>query len=135
MIDPNSSGKEAATPGTVFYDGACCFCRASLRRMGGPFRRAGFKFVPYQQAVTAGTPAMPPAEFEREMKLLRADGRWFGGADAWIEMCLHVGWLKPFGWLGRVPGILQVLRWGYRRIAANRQCLVGQCRIDQETRS
>jgi predicted DCC family thiol-disulfide oxidoreductase YuxK len=111
--------------GTVFFDGDCTFCRASLRRLGGPFQQAGFEFVPYQQALANGAELPPAAEFAREMKLRRADGRWFGGADAWMEMCLHVAWLKPFGWLGRVPGIHQILHWGYRRIAANRHCLGG----------
>jgi predicted DCC family thiol-disulfide oxidoreductase YuxK len=88
-------------------------------------------FVPYQEAVASGVHPLAPEEFEREMKLLRADGRWFGGAAAWIEMCLHVAWLKPVGWLGRLPGIRQLLHWGYRRIAANRHCLGGQCSVEQ----
>jgi predicted DCC family thiol-disulfide oxidoreductase YuxK len=98
-----------------------------LRRFGGPFRRAGFEFVPYQQALAHGVAMLPAAEFEREMKLRRADGHWFGGAQAWIEMCREVTWLKPLGWLGELPGIHHLLAWGYRRIAANRYCLARRC--------
>jgi len=127
MNPPNPERQAAAGPGTVFYDGECGFCRASLRRFSGPFRRVGFKFVPYQEAVAADTHPLPPEEFEREMKLRRGDGRWFGGADAWLEMCARVGWLRPLGWLGGLPGIHQLLHWGYHRIAANRHCLGGRC--------
>ena len=123
-----SSQHTAASPGTVFFDGECRFCRASLRRFSGPFRKAGFQFVPYQE-MTVGTHPFTPEEFEREMKLRRGDGHWFGGADAWLEMCARVAWLRPLGWIGRLPGIHQCLHWGYRRIAANRHCLGGRCEL------
>jgi predicted DCC family thiol-disulfide oxidoreductase YuxK len=128
MKAPLYSQHTAASPGTVFYDGECGFCRASLRRFSAPFKRAGFEFVPYQEN-TPGTHPFAPEEFEREMKLKRGDGRWFGGADAWLEMCAQVFWLRPLNWIGRLPGIHQCLHWGYRRIAANRHCLGGRCEL------
>lgn len=116
-------------PGTVFYDGACGFCRGSLRRFGGPFRKAGFTFVPYQEAAVGECNGMACGEFANEMKLRRHDGRWFGGADAWFEMCAAVNWLRPVAWLGRLPGLLQLSRWMYRRIAANRHRLGARCEL------
>jgi predicted DCC family thiol-disulfide oxidoreductase YuxK len=123
----NANPAAKRSPGTVFYDGECGFCHASLRRFGGPFRRAGFVFTPCQEALASGTVDLPPEEFANEMKLRRCDGRWFGGAEAWLEMCASVGWLRPVAWLGRWPGILHLLRWTYRRIAANRHGLGGRC--------
>ena len=115
--------------GRVFYDAECSLCLNMLRRFGGLFTRAGFQFVPLQEAIDSGTYPVPAEEFYREMKLLRADGTWLGGFDAWLELWSAVWWLRPLVWLFRLPGLHALGMWGYRKTAANRRCFGNACTI------
>ena len=65
----------------------------------------------------------------REMRLLLADGRDLGGADAVVEIARHIWWAWPLWLVSRVPGARAILRAIYRVIAANRHCIGGACKI------
>lgn len=121
--------------GTAFYDAECGFCTRLLARFGGPFRRAGFAFVPLQEVLRQGEPPLPEAEFRREMKLQLPDGRWLGAADAWLAMARQVWWLRPWAWVGGLPGCRSLVRVVYRWLAANRHRLGGQCTLARGTGS
>lgn len=97
----------------VFYDGECAFCTRWARR-----GRAwlGFRFV----AVANGAA-------EIEMKVVTDAGAWLRGADAIVFLCRHVWWLWVVWAVSRLPGMMRVLRWTYRWVAANRYCLNGAC--------
>ena len=46
-----------------------------------------------------------------------------GGADALMELCRHIWWGWPLWLLSRFPGVMRLLRWLYRRVAARRHRL------------
>jgi predicted DCC family thiol-disulfide oxidoreductase YuxK len=119
----------APARGTVFFDADCSLCRRLVARHGSIFERRGFLFEPLQRAIRSGLHPIPAAEFQREMKLLTADRRWLGGADAWLELWASVGWMRPLAMLGRLPGLHALAVWIYGHIAANRHCLDGACRL------
>jgi predicted DCC family thiol-disulfide oxidoreductase YuxK len=63
------------------------------------------------------------------MKLLTADGRLFGGADAIVQITRSIWWAWPFYAIAQLPGIKKSLRTIYIRIARNRHCFSGRCRL------
>lgn len=113
--------------GHVFYDADCNLCDGLVRHLSGPFRRAGFAFKPLQSAIASGAYSIPASEFLREMKLLRSDGTWCGGVDAWIEIFRDVKVLRPVAWLIQKPFCHSVTVRFYRWFAAHRGCFGGTC--------
>ncbi len=79
-----------------------------------------------------GLPTHGPAyaTIPDEMKLLLADGRIIGGADAVAALACAVWYLTPAGWLMRLPGLRQLAAAAYRWVAANRQRL-GICQVPE----
>src|SRR5205823_11899538 len=70
--------------GWILYDGACRSCTASARRFDRIFRRRGFLFLPLQTNWIMERLDLEPGAPLEEMRLLTADGRDIGGADAVI---------------------------------------------------
>ncbi len=114
--------------GWVFYDAACPLCVAGVRRIGGVFTRRGFVWEPLQTLDAAARLRTSPVEISGEMKLLLADGRVIGGADAWAELFRSVWWLCPLGWLMRLPSLRELSHAAYRWMGRNRYCIGGICR-------
>lgn len=126
MTDKDATG----CAGWVFYDADCPLCVAGVRRIGGLFARRGFAWEPLQGPDVALRLGASPAAMLDEMKLLLADGRVVGGADAWSELLRSVWWLSPLGWLMRLPGLHELCLAAYCCLARNRYCLGGACRRD-----
>ncbi|MDA7916434.1 DUF393 domain-containing protein, partial [Verrucomicrobia bacterium] len=113
----------------VFYDGECNLCKGLLRRFGGIFKKRAH-FEPLQETIKHNEFNLPTEEFLREMKLLRPDGTWAGGADAWIALFKTVWYLYPIGVIAALPGIHAMVHAIYRRIARKRHCSDGNCGIE-----
>lgn len=64
-----------------------------------------------------------------EMRLLKPDGRMFGGADALLEISRQFGWAWPLRQLGRIPVVMGLFRAGYSWIARHRHCANGACNV------
>lgn len=124
--------KDARTAqgGWVFYDAECPLCVAGVQRIGGLFVRRGFVWKPLQGPEVAAKLGVSQSDTLGEMKLLLASGRVVGGADAWAELLRSVWWLRPLGWLMRLPGLHDLCLAAYRCLARNRYCLGGACRRD-----
>lgn len=69
-----------------------------------------------------------------EMRLVLADGRNLGGADAIVEIARHIWWAWPLWAVSRFPGIMPILRAGYRVVAANRHCANDVCLITHRSK-
>lgn len=126
---PSDNTQRRSRPGRVFYDGECAFCRALVDRLSPPFRRRGFSFEPLRSVGVAealGYRSDSP-ELLAEMRLLTADGRIYGGADAVLHLIGRIAWLRPLAWIGSLPGAKQILRAAYRRVAARRSCRGNAC--------
>src|SRR5436309_25528 len=98
----------------VLYDGACTFCTRWARRAERWLPKRGFRFAPLP---VAGD----------EMKVVTTTGEMLGGADAAVYLARHMWWAWPVWAVSRLPGVMAVLRRGYRWVAANRYCVGGAC--------
>src|SRR5437870_5633819 len=108
--------------GWILYDGDCRSCTASARRFDRTFRRRRFLFLPLQTNWVMKRLDLEPGAPLEEMRVLTADGRDIGGADAVIFLARQIWWAQPFAALARLPGMHKLLDRGYRWIAAHRGC-------------
>jgi predicted DCC family thiol-disulfide oxidoreductase YuxK len=115
--------------GWVLYDGECPLCTNAARRFDGLLHRHHFNLAPLQAAWARQRLGLKAGEPLMEMKLLAEDGRIFGGADALVQIARRIRWAWPLFVLAQIPGAMILLRAIYRRVAANRQCLSGDCRV------
>lgn len=130
MITENTITSDATKiRGWIFYDADCGLCCESVRRTRALFARRGFVWEPLQTTKAAALLGAHAAGPLTEMKLLLADGRVLGGAEAWAEMFLSVWWLWPLGWLMRLPGLKLLSREVYRWLARNRHRLGAACGV------
>ena len=125
-ITDNNANKPA---GWIFFDAECRFCVAYRRRWGRIFEHRGFVWLPLQTAGAAERLGITDQELRAEMWLQRADGRKFGGVNAWAVLLRRVWWLWPLGFVLALPGFNAAGRGFYRWIAKNRQCLGGACTV------
>jgi hypothetical protein len=66
-------------------------------------------------------------ELMREMRFLLSDGSQSGGADAAVALAREIWWGRPLVWLAQLPGMMGLLRDGYRWVAAGRSCAAASC--------
>jgi predicted DCC family thiol-disulfide oxidoreductase YuxK len=115
--------------GWVFYDAHCPFCTRWACRADELLARRGWHLAPLQAEWVRLRLGLKDAEPLLEMKLLTADGRIFGGADAIIHVVRSIWWAWPLFALAQFPGITPLLRTIYRRVANNRFCFGGRCAL------
>ena len=126
---------ERYTPpaGWVVYDGACGVCSRLARRFRGMLERRGFALVPLQAPWMSSrlrfSYGIPLENLLDEMRVLTADGRALGGADAVLFLAGRVWWAWPVAALGSLPLLRVLLGRGYRWFAANRHRVSQACGI------
>lgn len=129
-MDTEITDNTARQPvGWIFYDGDCRLCLGWAERMREVLTRRHFALLPLQSPEALcrlgdGTPVTLD-----EMRLLLADGRNLGGADAIMEIARRISWAWPLWAISRFPGIMLLLRKAYRVLADNRHCANGACLI------
>ena len=116
----DSKGRHAR--GWLFYDADCAFCTKVVRAFAPTLQRKGFALAPLQDPRVGQLLGLSQRELLREMRLLRSDGRQFGGADAAVALAREIWWARPLVWLAALPGMMRMLRFAYRWIAARRRC-------------
>lgn len=70
---------------------------------------------------------MPREQLLFEMRFLLSDGSQYGGADAAVALAREIWWGRPLVWISKIPGMMEILRKGYRWIAAKRSCAAVSC--------
>jgi predicted DCC family thiol-disulfide oxidoreductase YuxK len=115
--------------GWVCFDAECGLCASLARRFGPLLHRHGFALLPLQTLCVKDRLANTGEELLSEMRLIHAQGRVHGGADALAEIARHIWWAKPVHWLSHVSLVNSVFRSGYEWVARNRTCLVGSCAV------
>lgn len=103
--------------GRVLYDAECPLCRSLADRFGPFLTGLGFELGSLQEAGFT----------LEEMRVLTADGRVFGGADALLHVAGRAWWGRPLTLLARAPGMMALARRAYRFVAARRDCRGGAC--------
>lgn len=90
--------------------------------------------APLQDPRVAALLALPHDELMKEMQFLLSDGSRYGGADAAVELAREIWWATPLVWFSKIPGAMEILRKGYRWVAANRSCSAAQCPVEQSSK-
>ena len=123
---PEQTGEAAR--GWVFYDGDCSLCAGAAARFALLLHRHHFNLAPLQAAWVRKRIGLEPDEPLAEMKLLAADGRIYGGADALLQIARAIWWLWPLGHLLTMPGIHWLAGCTYRWVARHRYYFGGRCK-------
>jgi predicted DCC family thiol-disulfide oxidoreductase YuxK len=113
--------------GWIFYDADCPFCSRWALRTDELLARRGWHLAPLQADWARLRLGLKEGEPLLDMKLLTADGRIFGGADAYVYAARTIWWAWPFFAFAQLPGITPVLNAVYRCIAKNRYCFGRRC--------
>jgi predicted DCC family thiol-disulfide oxidoreductase YuxK len=113
----------------LFYDGECRLCRESAGRVESILARRRIRLCTLQSSEAPQRLGLSGRALLREIRLLLADGRNLGGADAVMEISRRIWWAWPLWLFSRVPGVRPLLHAVYRVIATNRYCIGGVCNI------
>ena len=122
-----TDGKGRHARGWLFFDAECAFCTRIARWLAPILERRVLAVAPLQDPRVGALLGMSREELLREMRLLLSDGRQFGGADAAVALAHKIWWARPLVWLAWLPGMLDLLRRGYARQAARRNCAAVSC--------
>lgn len=113
----------------MFYDGHCPICRRWVGRMHTALVCRGLHPVPLQAAWARRRLGLGDGDPLVEMKLLMDGGVIYGGADALLEIARAIWWAWPLFAIAQFPGVKQLMRGIYSRLAANRPCDDGRCGV------
>jgi predicted DCC family thiol-disulfide oxidoreductase YuxK len=117
-----TDGKGRHARGWLFFDADCGFCTRTAQWLAPILQRRAIAVAPLQDARVAALLGMSREELLREMRLLLSDGSQYGGADAAVALAREIWWGRPLAWFTKIPGAMELLRRGYRWIAARRKC-------------
>lgn len=123
MITETTEYTVDETRGWIFYDAKCPVCQRGMKFWSTPFIRRGFRWLPLQTPGTAERLCISQAALLEDMKVLCADGRLFGGVDAWVVLGRSIWWLWPLALMFALPGLHAFAAVCYRWIARRRYCL------------
>src|SRR5260221_14319938 len=124
-----TDGKGRHAKGWLFFDADCVFCTRIARWLAPILQRRGFALAPLQDPRVSELLGLTREQLLREMRFLLSDGQQFGGADAAVALAREIWWARPLVWLSKIPGMVNVLRLGYRRISASRHCASVSCEV------
>jgi predicted DCC family thiol-disulfide oxidoreductase YuxK len=122
-----TDGKGRHARGWLFFDAECGFCTRIARWLRPILLRRGLAVAPLQDVRVGALLGLPEAELLRELRFLLSDGKQTGGADAVLALAREIWWARPLVWVSSIPGMMAVLRRGYRWVAARRSCAAMHC--------
>src|SRR5207245_18222 len=131
LVSEYTDGKGRHARGWLFFDAECRFCTRFARWLAPYLERRGMALAPLQDPRVGALLGMPRDELMREMRLLLSDGSQYGGADAAVALAREIWWGRPLLWISKIPGMMELLRKGYRWVAAQRSCAAEACPADQ----
>ncbi len=113
----------ARAPRLVFYYDAECPLCAQTRAAITHFDTRGavaFRSIQMGAAAEPALAEIPVDDLYHDVFSVRADGRVFRGFDTYLEVLAAIWYLRPLGWVLRLPGIAHLSRRLYQLVAANR---------------
>jgi predicted DCC family thiol-disulfide oxidoreductase YuxK len=122
-----TDGKGRHARGWLFFDAECESCTRIARWLAPILERRGLAVAPLQDPRVGALLGMTREELLREMRVLLSDGQQYGGAHAALALAREIWWAKPLVWLAEIPGMMEILRSGYRRMAIHRHCMAHTC--------
>jgi predicted DCC family thiol-disulfide oxidoreductase YuxK len=126
LVSEYTDGKGRHARGWLFFDAECTFCTRTAQWVAPILEKRGMALAPLQDSRVVALLGMPRKELLRELRFLLSDGTQYGGADAIVALAKEIWWWRPLVWLAHIPGMMDVLRKGYDRVAAQRSC-VAEC--------
>jgi predicted DCC family thiol-disulfide oxidoreductase YuxK len=127
LVSEYTDGKGRHARGWLFWDADCKFCTRIARWLAPFMERRGMALAPLQDPRVAELLGLSHEDLMKEMQFLLSDGSRYGGADAAVELAREIWWASPLVWFSKIPGAMEILRKGYRWVAANRSCAAAQC--------
>jgi predicted DCC family thiol-disulfide oxidoreductase YuxK len=134
LVSEYTDGKGRHARGWFFFDAECQFCTRIARWLAPILEKRGLALAPLQDPRVGALLGLSRDELMREMQFLLSDGSRFGGADAAVALAHEIWWGRPLVWISRIPGMMEILRKGYRWIAGRRSCAAVSCPIEQISR-
>ena len=131
LVSEYTDGKGRHARGWLFFDADCKFCTRIARWLAPILEKRGMALAPLQDPRVGALLGLPREELMREMQFLLSDGNRFGGADAAVALAREIWWGWPLLWISKIPGMMEILRKGYQRVAASRSCAAVSCPADQ----
>ena len=125
---------ETPARGWVLFDGNCRWCVGTARQFARLLRGHGFEPAALQTPWVRKRLGLASEDEPAEMVVLTAGGAVFGGADGILQIARRIWWAWPLFAVAKIPGITQLLRAAYRRLADNRHCFDGACRTTSQSR-
>jgi predicted DCC family thiol-disulfide oxidoreductase YuxK len=134
LVSEYTDGKGRHARGWLFWDAECKFCTRIARWLRPILEKRGMALAPLQDPRVGALLGMSREQLLLEMRFLLSDGSQFGGADAAVALAREIWWARPLVWISRIPGMMEILRSGYRRVAASRSCAAEACPANEESR-
>ena len=134
LVSEYTDGKGRHARGWLFFDSECKFCVQTARWIAPVLERRGMALAPLQDPRVSELLGMPREQLLFEMRFLLSDGSQYGGADAAVALAREIWWGRPLVWMAKIPGMMEILRKGYRWIAASRSCAAVSCEVDPMNR-
>ncbi len=131
LVSEYTDGKGRHARGWLFWDAECKFCTRIARWLRPILEKRGMALAPLQYPRVGALLGMSRQQLLLEMRFLLSDGTQFGGADAAVALAREIWWARPLVWISRIPGMMEILRQGYRWIAASRSCAAEACPSDE----
>ncbi|HET8923152.1 MAG TPA: DUF393 domain-containing protein [Candidatus Acidoferrum sp.] len=131
LVSEYTDGKGRHARGWLFYDAECKFCTRIVRWLAPILERRGLAVAPLQDPRVGELLGLSREALLLEMRFLLSDGAQYGGADAAVALGSEIWWGRPLVWISRIPGMMEILRKGYRWVAANRSCAAESCPASQ----
>jgi predicted DCC family thiol-disulfide oxidoreductase YuxK len=131
LVSEYTDGKGRHARGWLFFDAECRFCTRIARWLAPILERRGMALAPLQDPRVGALLGLSREELMREMQFLLSDGSRYGGADAAVALAREIWWWRPLVWISKIPGMMEILRRGYQRVAASRSCAAVSCPADQ----
>ncbi len=109
---------------TILYDGDCTVCQIVIKKVDNS--SSGKQFT--KQDIHSGKlpTRVVREQAEKEMHVIGPDGKIYIGADAILQIIDEYPRWRWLATLGRMPGVIQLLRIVYRFVSANRHFLLGE---------
>jgi len=111
---------------TVFYDGDCPLCNrtATIIRHFDVFRSVVFKDLQTYAAEEPKLAAYDQQALLADLYAVDTQGAVYQGVDTYSQIFVKMRYLAILGWGLRLPGIYQMAKLVYRRIAEGRERVV-----------
>ena len=131
LVSEYTDGKGRHARGWLFFDAQCRFCTRIAKWLAPILERRGMALAPLQDPRVGALLGLSRDALMREMQFVLSDGNQYGGADAAVALAREIWWGWPLLWISKIPGMMEILRKGYRWIAASRRCAAVSCPADQ----